>query len=118
MATHSSILAWRIPWTEEPGGHSPWGRKESDTTEQLYNKNAPKKRTHGDFPGGPAVNALPASAGGTGSTPGLGRSHPPQSNQPRVPPLLSLHAGAHGPRQEKPQEAHAPQQRAGPALRN
>ena len=25
MATHSSILAWRIPWTEEPGGLSPWG---------------------------------------------------------------------------------------------
>ena len=25
MATHSSILAWRIPWTEEPGGYSPWG---------------------------------------------------------------------------------------------
>ena len=36
MATHSTILAWRIPWTEEPGGlYSPWGRKESDTTEQL-----------------------------------------------------------------------------------
>ena len=36
MATHSSILAWRIPWTEEPGGlYSPWGRKESDTTEWL-----------------------------------------------------------------------------------
>ena len=34
MATHSSILAWRIPWTEEPGGlYSPWGRKELDTTE-------------------------------------------------------------------------------------
>ena len=33
MATHSSVLAWRIPWTEEPGGYSPWGRKESDTTE-------------------------------------------------------------------------------------
>ena len=33
MATHSSILAWRIPWTEEPGGlHGPWGHKESDTT--------------------------------------------------------------------------------------
>jgi len=28
MATHSSILAWRIPWTEEPGGLSPWGHKE------------------------------------------------------------------------------------------
>ena len=27
MATHSSILAWRIPWTEEPGGNSPWGRR-------------------------------------------------------------------------------------------
>ena len=25
MATHSSILACRIPWTEEPGGYSPWG---------------------------------------------------------------------------------------------
>ena len=35
MATHSSILAWRIPWTEEPGGLSPWGRKESDPTEWL-----------------------------------------------------------------------------------
>ena len=33
MATHSSILAWRIPWTEEPGNYSPWGCKESDTTE-------------------------------------------------------------------------------------
>ena len=35
MAIHSSILTWRIPRTEEPGGHSPWDRKESDTTEQL-----------------------------------------------------------------------------------
>ena len=33
MATHSNILASRIPWTEEPGGCSPRGRKESDTTE-------------------------------------------------------------------------------------
>ena len=32
-AAHSSILAWRIPWTEEPVGYSPWGHKESDTTE-------------------------------------------------------------------------------------
>ena len=32
MATHSSILAWRILRTEEPGGYSPWGRKELDTT--------------------------------------------------------------------------------------
>ena len=33
MATHSSILAWRVPWTEEPGGLQSVGRKESDTTE-------------------------------------------------------------------------------------
>ena len=34
MATHFSILAWGIPWTEEPGGlYSPWDRRGSDTTE-------------------------------------------------------------------------------------
>ena len=31
IATHSRILAWVIPWTEEPGGLQ-WGCKESDTT--------------------------------------------------------------------------------------
>ena len=35
MATHSSILAWRIPWTEEPGGLWSRGYKELDMTEQL-----------------------------------------------------------------------------------
>ena len=35
MATHSSILAWRIPRTEEPGGLQSVGVTESDTTEQL-----------------------------------------------------------------------------------
>ena len=35
MATHSSIFAWGIPWTEEPGGYSPWGHTESDTTEVI-----------------------------------------------------------------------------------
>ena len=35
-ATHSSVLAWKIPWTEEPGRlYSPWGHKESDVTVQL-----------------------------------------------------------------------------------
>ena len=38
MATHSSILAWKIPWTEEPDGpYSPWVSKESDTTYRLNN---------------------------------------------------------------------------------
>ena len=31
----SSTLAWRIPWTEEPGGYSPWGHKDLDRTEQV-----------------------------------------------------------------------------------
>ena len=35
MAPHSSTLAWKIPWMEECG-YSPWGGKESDTTEQLH----------------------------------------------------------------------------------
>ena len=34
MATHSSTLGWKIPWTEEPG--TPWGGKELDTTEQFH----------------------------------------------------------------------------------
>ena len=33
MATHSSNLVWRIPWTEEPGGLQFTGHKESDRTE-------------------------------------------------------------------------------------
>ena len=35
MAPHSSTLAWRIPWTEEPGGLQSMGRKERDMTERL-----------------------------------------------------------------------------------
>ena len=35
-ATHSSILGWKIPWSEEPGGfQSPWGCKESAMTEHI-----------------------------------------------------------------------------------
>ena len=36
VATHSSILAWRIPWTEEPGRLQSTSRKELDTTERLH----------------------------------------------------------------------------------
>ena len=35
MATHSSTLAWKVPWTEEPGGLQSMGSLESDTTEWL-----------------------------------------------------------------------------------
>ena len=36
MAPHSSTLAWKIPWTEEPGGLQSMGSLESDTTERLH----------------------------------------------------------------------------------
>ena len=36
MATHSSILAWKIPWTKEPGGLQYMGRRELDTTERFH----------------------------------------------------------------------------------
>ena len=36
MATHSSILAWEIPWIEDPGGLQSMGCKESDTTEHTH----------------------------------------------------------------------------------
>ena len=39
MATHSSIRAWRIPWTEEPGRPQSMGLQELDTTEQLNSNN-------------------------------------------------------------------------------
>ena len=42
------------------------------------------------FPGGAVVENLPANAGDTGSSPGLGRSHIPRSNWAREPQLLSL----------------------------
>ena len=51
MATHSSILAWRIPWTEEPG--------------RLQSM---------DFPGGSEVKASVSNSGDLGSIPGSGRS--------------------------------------------
>ena len=35
MATHSSILTWKIPWTEEPSRLGPQGCKESDMTEHV-----------------------------------------------------------------------------------
>ena len=36
MAPHSNILAWKIPWMEEPGGLQSMGSLESDTTERLH----------------------------------------------------------------------------------
>ena len=46
------------------------------------------------FPGGEVVENLPANAGDMGSSPGLGRSHMPQSSWAREPWLLSLRVGS------------------------
>ena len=50
----------------------------------------PQKTKNRGFPGGAVVGSLPASAGDTGSCPGLGGSHMPRSNYAREPQLLSL----------------------------
>ena len=70
-----------------------------------------------DFSGGPVDTNLPADAGDSGLIPGLGRFHMLQSNQARVPQLLSLCSracelqllkplcsSAHTPQEEKPQQ--------------
>ena len=45
MATHSSILAWKIPWTEVTGGlHSPWGCKQLDMAKHKYSSSLLKKK--------------------------------------------------------------------------
>ena len=44
MATHSSTLAWRIPWTEEGRLHNLWGCKEADTTEVTQHACIPKSK--------------------------------------------------------------------------
>ena len=72
------------------------------------------------FPGGAAVENLPANAGDTGSSPGLGSSHMPRSNWAREPQLLSLHiwslcpatieaAIVRGPRTAMKSGPHSPQ---------
>ena len=63
MATHSSILAWRIPWTEELGGLQSTGCKESDMTERLHFHFVAQ-----------LVKNPPAMWGDLGSFPRLGRS--------------------------------------------
>ena len=59
------------------------------TIEVGYKSSSLKIRDKG-FPGGAVVESLPANAGDTGSSPGLGGSHMPRSNWAREPQLLSL----------------------------
>ena len=59
--------------------------------ERIYNE---EKTASSGFPGGAVVENPPASAGETGLSPGLGRSHIPRSNWAREPQLLSLRVWA------------------------
>ena len=84
MATHSSILAWRIPGQRSLAGYSPEGRKEvSMTVSDLA-------CTHG----GTVDKNLPADTGEAGWIPGLERFHKPQATKARAPQILSPHSGA------------------------
>ena len=47
MTALSSILAWRIPWTEESGGLCPWNRKESDATDTFTSFHIQKSTQNG-----------------------------------------------------------------------
>ena len=82
MATHSSILAWTIPWTEEPGGLQFMEHIESDMTKEMWQ--APAHRYcpprsfscsyTASFPGGSDRKESSCNAGDPGLIPGLGRS--------------------------------------------
>ena len=58
MVTHSSILAWRIPWTESLVGCSPGGCEESDTTERLHQTTSTRLYAGGELQGSPVWQAL------------------------------------------------------------
>ena len=70
MATHSSTRAWRIPWTEEPGG--PWSMG-SQRVGHNWSDQAPTPVFLG-FPCGSAGKESTCNVGDLGSIPGLGRS--------------------------------------------
>ena len=61
MATHSSILAWRIPWTEEPGGLQSMGSKKS--WQDLATKQTKSKNNEPDMLPGSTARTLPDHQG-------------------------------------------------------
>ena len=72
MAIHSSILAWRIPWTEEPGGLQSMGsqRVGHDGSDRHFHSLLSPM----GLPGGSAGKESACSVGDLGLIPGLGRS--------------------------------------------
>ena len=74
MATHSSVLAWRIPETGEPGGLPSLGSHRVRHNWRELAAAAAAAWPREGFPGGSVVKNLPVNAGDTGSIPGSGRS--------------------------------------------
>ena len=75
IATHSNILAWRSPWTEDPGEATDHGATKSQTQLSDYVQHSTVASSSQEgFPGGSVVKNLPADAGDVGSSTGLGRS--------------------------------------------
>ena len=72
------------------GEREEWTNEKTHFWEIIMSNFIALKLSDRDFPGGAVVENLPANAGDTGSSPGLGRSHMPQSNWAREPQLLSL----------------------------
>ena len=111
------LRLWRRTWQSTPvilpgkfhgprsmAGYSPCDCKESATAERLSTSSAIRsvKSLLRDFPGGPVIKNLPASAGDTGSTPGLGTKIPHAAGQLSLcATTLSPHPGAQAPQQEK-----------------
>ena len=81
MATHSSILAWRIPQREEPGRPLSMGSQESDTTQQLNHQTTTIRITQG-LPGGSNGKESACNAGDPGSIPESGRSPREENGNP------------------------------------
>ena len=65
-------------------------KKEEQKVPKINRRKGIIKNRSGGFPGGAVVENLPANAGDTGSSPGLGRSHVLRSNKAREPQILSL----------------------------
>ena len=86
MATHPNILAWRIPWTEEPGRLQSMGSQELDTTQQLNHHHiffmvysSTFNDQYGSVGKESACNAGDLSLSpGSGRSPGKGNSYPLQ----------------------------------------
>ena len=73
MANHSSILAWKIPWTEKCGGCNPWGCKKTGITEQLTHTHTQIQKGLPQWLSGKEFACNLVVTGDASSIPGLGR---------------------------------------------